>query len=181
MNAAAPRSPGELFVVWALIALQSFGGALAVIERTLVRDKRWLDAKEFVGTFGISQALPGPTGVALCVLLGDRFFGLRGAAAALAGFLLVPAVLVIALTTLFAHFQHLPWVEGALRGMGAASVGVVIATALRMARTLRGQSMGIAVALLAFAAVAFAQLPVGSIVLTLGAASVAWAWRAIDR
>mgnify|MGYP003477067177 FL=1 len=54
MNAAAPRSPGDLFVVWALIALQSFGGALAVIERTLVRDKRWLDAKEFVGTFGIS-------------------------------------------------------------------------------------------------------------------------------
>ena len=161
--------------------MQSFGGALAIVERTIVRKKRWLDAKEFVGVYAISQVLPGPTGISLCVLLGDRFFGLRGAAASLAGFLLLPAVLVIAIAALFQQYQQVPWVQGALHGMGAASVGLIVHTALHMSRTLRGQRIGIAVALLAFLAVSVGELPVSTIVLTLGVVSVAWAWRSSTR
>lgn len=173
---AAPRSATELFIAFALISLQSFGGALAFIERTVVRDKRWLDAREFVGLFGVCQVLPGPTGVSFCVLLGDRFFGLRGAVAALAGFLVVPSVGVIAIAAVFLHYQHVAQVQGALHGMGAASVGLIVHTAARMSRTLRGQRVGVAVALASFAAVGLLRLPVGSVVLTLGAASVGWAW-----
>ena len=172
-----PRSPGELFLAFALLSLQSFGGAVSFIERTVVRDKRWLTPKEFLGLYGVGQVLPGPTGISFCVLLGDRFFGLRGAIATLAGFLLLPSILVIALASLFQQFQHVPQVQGALHGMGAAAVGLIVGTVLRMARTLRGQRVGFAVAVLSFAAVALAQLPVGSVVLTLGVASVAWAWR----
>jgi chromate transporter len=177
----APRSATELFVTYAVISMQSFGGALAVVERTIVRKKRWLDAKEFLGVYAISQVLPGPTGISLCVLIGDRFFGLRGAAASLAGFLVLPAVVVIAIASLFQQFQHVPWVQGALHGMGAASVGMIVHTALRMSSTLRGQRVGIAIALLAFAAVGLGQWPVSSVVLTLGVASVVLAWRRLAR
>ena len=176
-----PRSATELFVTYAVISLQSFGGALAIVERTIVRQKRWLEASEFVGVYAISQVLPGPTGIALCVLIGDRFFGLRGAAAALAGFLLLPAVGVIGIAALFQQFQQVPWVQGALHGMGAASVGLIVHTALRMSRTLRGQWVGIGVALLAFAAVGLAKLAVGTVVLTLGAVSVVLAWRRLAK
>lgn len=173
---SAPRSATELFITFATISLQSFGGALAFIERTVVQRKRWLDAQQFVGLYAISQVLPGPTGISFCVLLGDRYFGVRGAAAALAGFLLVPAVGVIALAALFQQFQHVPWVQGALHGMGAASVALIVNTATRMSRTLRGRRVGIAVAMLTFAAVGLGRLPVSSVVLSLGVASVAWAW-----
>jgi chromate transporter len=177
----APRSATELFLAYAGISMQSFGGALAIVERTLVHKKRWFDAKEFLGVYAISQVLPGPTGISLCVLIGDRFFGLRGAVAALAGFLVLPAALVIAIAALFQQFQHLPWVQGALHGMGAASVGLILHTALRMSRTLRGERLGIGVALLAFAAVGLAKLPVSWVVLTLGVASVILAWRRLAR
>ena len=43
---AMPRSASELFMTYAGIALQSFGGALAITERTLVRKKRWLSAQD---------------------------------------------------------------------------------------------------------------------------------------
>ena len=171
-----PRSPAELFLAFSALSLQAFGGALAFMERTVVQKKRWMTAKEFVGLYGISQVLPGPSGISFCVLLGDRFFGARGAAAALAGFLLPPAVVVMSLAVLFQQFQHLPWVQGALHGMGAASVGLIIHTAARLARTLRGQRVGMGVALLAFCAVGLARVPVGAVVSTLGVASVAWAW-----
>lgn len=176
-----PRSPGELFLAFALISLQAFGGALAFIERTVVRQKRWLSAQEFLGLYAVSQVLPGPTGISFCVLLGDRFFGLRGAVATVGGFLLVPSVIVIGVTSVFQHYQHVPQVQGALHGMGAASVGLIVTTAMRMGRTLKGQRVGIVVAALSFAAVGLARLPVGTVVLTLGVLSVLWAWRSLGR
>ena len=172
-----PRSAGELFLAFAWISMQSFGGALAFIERTVVQRKRWLSSTEFVGLFALSQVLPGPTGISFCVLLGDRFHGVRGAVAALAGFLLLPAALVIGIATLFQQLQHVAQVQGALHGMGAASVGLIVYTGARMARTLRGRRVAIAVSVLAFGAVGLLRLPVSTVMLTLGVVSVWLAWR----
>ena len=175
----APRSCWELFHAFAQIALQSFGGALAMMERVIVQQRRWMTPQDFLGVYAISQVMPGPTGISFCVLLGDRHFGLRGAAAALAGFVGVPAAIVLVVAALFGHFQHLPWVQGALHGMGAASVGLIVHTALRMARTLKGQRSAILIALAAFSAVALAHWPVSTVVLSLGVGSVLLAWRAL--
>lgn len=181
MTPQAPRSPGELFTTFTGISLQAFGGALAFIERTVVQKKRWLTAKDFLGLYAICQVLPGPSGMSFCVLMGDRFFGLRGAAAALAGFVLPPAVIVLCLAALFQQFQHVPWVQGALHGMGAATVGLIMHTFARLARSLRGQRLGMCVAVLAFCAVALLRLPVSVVVLVLGSVSVAWAWHVLGR
>ena len=172
-----PRSATELFLAFAGLSLQAFGGAVAHIERTVVRRKRWLTAHEFLGLYGISQVLPGPTGISFCVLFGDRLFGVRGAIAAVSGFLLLPAVIVLAITALFQQYQHLPQVQGALHGMGAAAVGVIASAALRLARNLRGHHVGVLVALLAFAGVGLARLPVAWVVMSVGVLSVLWAWR----
>ncbi len=172
----APRSPGELFRTYGGISMQAFGGSLAFTERALVQQKRWLTPAEFLGLYAISQVLPGPTGVSFCVLVGDRFFGLRGAAAALAGFLLPPTVIVLVLASLLQQFQHVPAVQNALHGMGAAAVALVIHTAARMSRTLRGHRIGILVAVAACAAVAVVGFSVVTVTLTLGVFSVLLAW-----
>lgn len=176
-----PRSAREMFLAFAALSLQSFGGSVAFIERTVVQKKRWLSGQDFLGLYGISQVLPGPSGVSFCVLLGDRFFGLRGALATVAGFLLLPAVIVLSITALFQQFHDLPRVQGALHGMGAAAVGVIASTALRLGRNLRGNHIGAGVAALAFAAVGLARVPVAWVVLTVGVLSVAWAWRELGR
>ena len=172
----SPRSPGELFRTYAGISVQAFGGSLAFTERALVQQKRWLTPAEFLGLYAISQVLPGPTGVSFCVLVGDRFFGVRGAAATLAGFLLPPTVIVLALASLLQNFQHLPAVQNALHGMGAAAVALVIHTAARMSRSLRGQRIGILVAVATCAAVAVGGFSVPTVMLTLGVCSVLLAW-----
>ena len=81
----------------------------------------------------ISQVLPGPNVVNLALMFGDRYFGLRGALAALGGMLLAPLVIVLALTAALRRVRAAsPVVAGALRGMGAVAAGLVIATALKL-------------------------------------------------
>ena len=187
MTDAAPKealnTPGsvhELFVAFNRLALQGFGGVLPVAQRELVERLRWLDKEQFVEMLAISQVLPGPNIVNLALMFGDRFFGIRGAMAALAGMLLAPLVIVLALTALYAQFAEVSMVSGALRGMGAVAAGLVISTALKLLGTLRRNPMGlpisVAFAAFTFAATAWWRLPLVWVIVGLGSLAMAVAW-----
>lgn len=138
-----PRSPLDLFVTFSFLALQGFGGVLAVAQRELVDRKGWLSREQFVEAYSVAQLLPGPNVVNLSLMLGDQFFGWRGAFAALAGMLLVPLLIVISLAASYNVLSDQPMVAGALRGMGAVAAGLMIAMALKLSLTLRRNPMGL--------------------------------------
>ena len=175
-----PRNLRELFFAFNALALQGFGGVLAVAQRGLVDQRGWLTPAQFLELLSVSQVLPGPNIVNLGLIVGDRFFGLRGAAAALAGMLLVPTALVLTLTALYAEYSHLPVVAGALRGMGAVAAGLVFATAAKLSIGLRRNPMGqpICAALIAAMALAVGGLrwPLAAALIGFGSLAVAVAW-----
>ncbi len=178
-----PADLRELFFAFNRLALQGFGGVLAVAQRDLVEYRQWLTREEFLEVLAISQVLPGPNVVNLSLIYGDRCFGLRGAFVALAGMLVVPLVLVLALASAYAQFDHLPVVAGALRGMGAVAAGLVLATAVKLIASLKTNRMGpwlcAVVAVLTFVLVAWLRLPLVWVVCGLGSLAVAAAWRAL--
>lgn len=175
-----PASTGELFFTFNRLALQGFGGVLAVAQRELVERKGWLTRDEFVEMLSLSQVLPGPNVVNLALMFGDRFFGLRGAAAAVGGMLLVPLFIVLALTAAYSEFSRFAVVSGSLRGMGAVAAGLIIATAARLIRTLGTNRLGlplaIAFAALTFVAVGLLRWPLIWVILALGTGAVAIAY-----
>ena len=176
-----PASVADLFFTFNRLALQGFGGVLAVAQRELVERKRWLSAAQFVETLSVGQVLPGPNIVNVSLMIGDRFFGLRGAFAALAGMLLVPSIVVLALTALYGQFADQPMVSGALRGMGAVAAGLIIATGIRLLNTLKASALGLPLCL-AFAAlttlfIAVLRWPLVWVVLGLGSVAVGLAWQ----
>jgi chromate transporter len=178
----APASLGELFRVFNRLALQGFGGVLAVAQHELVERERWMDKAQFVEMLSIGQVLPGPNVVNLSLMVGDRYFGWRGALAALAGMLLVPSLLVLTLAVLYTAFASHPAVAGALRGMGAVSAGLVIATSLKLLPTLKRNALGPALcavfALLTLAGILLLRWPLVWVILGLGSlAMAAAAWR----
>ena len=69
---------------------------LAVAQRELVDRRGWLSRAEFIELYSIAQMLPGPNVVNLSLMIGDRYFGWRGALAAITGMLLAPFLIVIA-------------------------------------------------------------------------------------
>ena len=178
----APRSPAELLVAFNALALKGFGGVLPVAQHELVDMRGWLTREQFVETLSVGQVLPGPNIVNVALMIGDRFFGWRGALAALGGLLLAPLAIVLALAVLYARFGSEPVVAGAIRGMGAVAAGLVFAMGLKLAPTLRKSPLPLALCALAAIAtwivVGFVRVPMAWVVLVLGGTMVAMAaWR----
>ena len=123
----APASLTDLFVSFTLLALQGFGGVLAIVQRELVENKKWLTREEFVEDWAVAQILPGGNVVNLSLMIGGRYFGLKGALVALAGMLTAPMLVALLLAALYAGVADNPLVQGALRGMGAVAAGLITA------------------------------------------------------
>ena len=175
-----PRSPGELLRVFSALALQGFGGVLPIAQRELVERRQWLTQEQFVETLSIGQVLPGPNIVNMALMIGDRFFGWRGAFAALAGLLALPLMIVMTLAVLYARFAAEPLVAGALHGMGAVAAGLIVAMALKLVPTLARNPLGRVPCTLALLAtlvvVGGLRWPMAYAVLGIGGAAVAAAW-----
>lgn len=169
---ARPASLRDLFVSFTLLALQGFGGVVAIVQRELVERKRWLTHDEFLEDWAVAQVMPGPNVVNLSMMIGARYFGLPGAMAALAGMLIVPLVLVLLLALLHAQVGDHPGVAGALRGMAAVSAGLFGAAALRLSTALTRNplplSWSVALAAGAFVLVALMRLPLAYVLLGVG-------------
>ena len=177
----APKSPGELFVVFTRLALQGFGGVLPIAQRELVERERWLTREQFLELLAVSQVLPGPNVVNLSLMFGDRAFGWRGGLAALGGMILAPWCVVMVLAVAYAHYAQHPVVAGALRGMGAVAAGLILSTGLKLIPALRRNVLGPAVALalaaLTFAGIALLRVPLVWMLAGLGGLACVAAWR----
>jgi chromate transporter len=178
-----PLSPRDLFVSFTWLALQGFGGVLAVVQREMVEKKRWLSADEFLEDWAVAQVLPGPNVINLALMIGDRSFGLRGAFAAVAGMLTVPLCVILVLAVLYAHYAGNPQVAGALRGMGAVAGGLIAATGIKLVPQLRRHPLGFGICLacvvLVFLAITVAHIALGWVLLVVGGGFCVWTWKRI--
>jgi chromate transporter len=133
---AAQVSAPELFLAFSLIALSGFGGVLPFAYRGLVEKRAWLSAAEFAEFLGLSQMLPGPTICNVALMVGYKYDGVRGALSALAGMIVLPFLLVIALGAAYQQYGDLAAVRHALNGMAAVAAGLIFATSVKMGVTM---------------------------------------------
>lgn len=176
-----PANPWQLFTTFTAIALQGFGGVMAIVQRELVEKRQWLTPQEFVEDWSVAQIMPGANVVNLSVSLGDRYFGWRGALAAMAGMLLVPMMVVLGLALLYSHWANLPAVAGAVRGMGAVAAGLVAGTACKMLLSLGHHPLHwricLAVTACTLAALTWLHWPLAAVLLGIGGLSYALTYR----
>ena len=176
-----PHSLGQLFWAFTWLALQGFGGVLAVVQRELVERRRWITNDEFIEDWAAAQILPGPNVVNLSIMVGDRYFGLRGALTAVAGMLLLPMLLLVAVAAVYALFASHPMVAGALRGMGAVAAGLVAGMGCKLAASLARHPLGpLPCALITaatFIAMSVLRLPLAWVLPVVGGVACALTWR----
>lgn len=135
-----PPGIAAIFLCFFSIGAQSFGGGLSAwIRRDVVQRRGWMEDGQFLAGLALSQIAPGPNAVNLAIFTGTVLRGSAGAAAALAGMLALPTLIVLAAGA--AYFASArsgggtpAWLDAALAGAGAGAIGMSFANGIRLTR-----------------------------------------------
>ncbi len=142
----------------------------------LVEERRWVAPDDFAQVLALCQLLPGPNIANCSVVLGRRWFGLGGAAAAFLGLFALPFVWVLALAALYADYATHPLVRSIVAGVGVAGAGLFMGTALKLAKPLARKPAGLVIIAGCFLGVGVARVSL-LIVLPIAAALALFAAR----
>lgn len=171
-SASAPANLGQLFLVMAKIGSVLFGSGyvlLAFLQSELVEQRHWINSSQLLDAVAVGQITPGPV-FTTATFLGYVLGGLKGAAVATAGIFL-PAFLFVALTAPF--IARLRWSRPLgmfLDGLNAASLGLIAAVTVNIARTAFVDVFTVAIAVMA--AVLLFRFRVNSTWLVVGGAGL---------
>src|SRR5437762_6302595 len=163
---------GEFFKVWLKIGCIDFGGPagqIAMMHRIAVDEKKWIDEPRFLHALNFCMLLPGPEAQKLATYAGWLLHGVRGGLAAGVLFVLPGALVMLALSLAYALGRGIPAVEGALFGIKAAVLVIVVEALLRIGRRALKTRLLISVAAAAFIGIFFLGLPFPLIVVAAAA------------
>jgi chromate transporter len=166
---------------WFRISLQTFGGPagqIAVMQRELVDERRWIGERRFLHALSYCMLLPGPEAQQLAIYTGWLLNGWLGGLIAGVLFVLPGAVAILSLSWLYVAHGDTAVVTGIFLGLAPAVVAIVVQAVVRISgRALHHRAL-VWLAVVAFLLLAVLGLPFPLVV--LGAGVVGWAlgrWR----
>ena len=127
----------EAVKAWFLISLQTFGGPagqIAVMQRTLVDEKRWIGQQRFLHALNYCMLLPGPEAQQLAIYIG---WLLNGVAAGWSPgpCSCCPAARVLVLSAVYVGFGDTTAGHRALRRPRPCGLAIVVQAVVRVGRS----------------------------------------------
>jgi chromate transporter len=162
---------GEAFRIWFKIGCLSFGGPagqIAMMHRVLVDEKKWIDEPRYLHALNYCMLLPGPEAQQLATYVGWLLHGIRGGLVAGLLFVLPGALVMLGLSFIYVLARGLPLVDGALFGIKAAVLVVVVEAIVRIGRRALKSSLLVGIAAAAFVGIFALELPFPLIVIAAG-------------
>jgi chromate transporter len=145
---------GQAVRAWFAISLQTFGGPagqIAVMQRELVEERRWIGPQRFLHALNYCMLLPGPEAQQLAVYVGWLLNGLRGGLVAGILFVLPGMVALLALAAIYVAWGDVTAVTAIFAGLAPAVLAVVAQAVLRVGGRALGHPALVAIAVGAFA------------------------------
>src|SRR5688572_7240721 len=142
---------------WFLISLQTFGGPagqIAVMQRHLVEEKRWIGQRRFLHALNYCMLLPGPEAQQLAIYVGWLLNGLRGGLIAGTLFVLPGVIALLALSAVYVAFGETTVVTALFAGLAPAVLAIVAQAVWRVGSRALTNRILIGFAVAAFLALA---------------------------
>mgnify|MGYP001068871097 CR=1 FL=1 len=155
-------STKDQFRLWGHVAAHSFGGPagqIAVIHKLVVEDKKLISEERFLHALNFCMLLPGPEAQQLATYMGWLMNRWRGGLIAGGLFILPGFLSILALSYLYVIFNDSTVVQGIFYGMKPAIFAIVLAALLRIASKALVNRFHRVLALCAFVAIFFFNLP----------------------
>lgn len=129
----------KLFWTYLKIGTFTIGGGYAMlplIEKEVVDNHHWIDAKEFVNMIALAQAAPGLIAVNSAIFIGHKIYGWRGVVACILGAVLPSIIIILLIAIFFREIKDNPLVEAVFKGVRPAVVALIAATVIRLAKRI---------------------------------------------
>lgn len=160
---------------WFAISWQTFGGPagqIAVMQRTLVDEKRWIGQGRFLHALNYCMLLPGPEAQQLAVYTGWLLNGWRGGLVAGGLFVLPGMLALLVLSAIYVAFGETTVVSAVFAGLAPAVLAIVVQAVLRVGKRALTSPALVVLAVAAFVALTFFAVPFPLVV--LGAGVIGW-------
>lgn len=167
----APVSFFEAIIYWFKLGFISFGGPagqISMMHQELVEKRRWISEHRFLHALNYTMVLPGPEAQQLATYIGWLMHGVWGGIVAGVLFVLPSLFILIGLTWVYLSYGDVAAVEGVLYGIKPAVTAIVVFAAYRIGSRALKNNILRAMAVLAFIAIFFADIPFPYIVLMAG-------------
>jgi chromate transporter len=172
MTADTPNPTlAELTRVSARIGCLSFGGPaaqIALMHRVILDEKRWVTEPDYLRALSFCMLLPGPEAMQLATWIGWRLHGVKGGLIAGGLFVLPGALVVLALSLIYATFGQVPVIAALFTGVQAAVIAIVIEALIRVSRRALKSREAYVIAMAAFLGLFALKLPFPVIILAAG-------------
>lgn len=170
MQPAASKqvSFAEAFRFWLKLGFISFGGPagqIAVMQKELVENKKWIGQNDFLHALNYCMLLPGPEAQQLATYIGWRLHGIKGGIVAGALFIVPSIFFLLVLSYIYAAYGNLPPVNAVFDGFKAVVAAVVVEAVFKIAKKAFHTVWHVFIAALSFAAIYFFHVPFPLIVL----------------
>ncbi|KRF02999.1 chromate transporter [Nocardioides sp. Soil777] len=152
----------EATKAWFAISLQTFGGPagqIAVMQHTLVDEKRWIGQQRFLFALSYCTLLPGPEAQQLATYVGWLLNGVKGALVAGILFILPGVVALLVLSGIYVAFGDTTLVESLFLGLAPAVIAIVVQAVIRVAGKGLGHPALIGLAVVSYIALTFFAVP----------------------
>ncbi|HVD88841.1 MAG TPA: chromate efflux transporter, partial [Jatrophihabitantaceae bacterium] len=156
---------------WFAISMQTFGGPagqIAVMQRTLVDEKRWIGQGRFLHALNYCMLLPGPEAQQLAIYIGWLLNGTCGGLIAGILFVLPGVVALLVLSAVYVGYGDTAAVDALFLGLAPAVIAIVVQAVVRVSRRALTAPALVALAIAAFIALAFFAVPFPIVILIAG-------------
>jgi chromate transporter len=158
----------DAFKFWLRLGFISFGGPagqIAIMQRELVDQRKWIDSDSFLHALNFCMLLPGPEAQQLATYCGWKMHGIRGGIVAGSLFVLPSAILLLFLSYIYARFGSLPHIEAILFGFKCVVVAIVVEAVIKIGKRSLKSIWHLVVSIFAFFAISFLHIPFPIVVL----------------
>jgi len=148
----------EAFKIWLKIGMLSFGGPagqIAMMHRTLVEEKKWIDEARFLHALNYCMLLPGPEAQQLATYIGWLVHKTAGGLLAGLLFILPGALVMLGLSIIYVLYSDLPIIDAAFLGIKAAVLVIVVEAVIRIGKRAITSNWMLAISTIAFIAIFF--------------------------
>ncbi len=160
----------EMFISFFKIGAFTIGGGYAMlplIQREVVRNKKWIKEEDFLDMVVVAQSAPGPLAVNISVFTGYRVMGIPGIFFTVLGATLPSFIIIILVASVFIGIETNPIVERVFKGIRPAVVALIAVPVINLSKAANVNKKTVILPLIVAVLVAYLEVNPIYIILSL--------------